>query len=131
MRIGDLLSLLSQKLNLENNRASCKDGLGGREAFCILPWFRPFFTLSPLCLREEDIDSRSDKDKISQSSSLFFCREEVTLVSNPMLLVCSPPLPAAWEVTELAAGCIFTNDCFSPPSPLPASLLSFFFQHDQ
>lgn len=93
MRISDLLSLLSQKLNLENNRASCKDGVGGREAFCILPWIHPFFTCSPLCLREQDIDSRGDKDKISQSSSLFFWREEVTLVSNLMLLAGSPPPP--------------------------------------
>lgn len=125
MRINDLLSLLSQKLNLENNRASHKDGKGSREAFCILPWFRPFFTLSSLCLHEEDIDSRSDKGKISQSSPLFFCREEVTLVSNLMLLVRSPPPCAAWEVTELAAGCIYTNNCFSPPAS-PSKLTKLF-----
>lgn len=100
MRISDLLSLLSQKLNLENNRASHKDGIGGREAFCILPWFCPFFTLSPLCLREEGIDSRSDRGQVSQSSSLFFCREEGSLVPNLMLLARSPPPCAAWEVSE-------------------------------
>lgn len=99
MRISDLLSLFSQKLNSENNRPSHKDGIGGREAFCILPWFCPFFSFSPLCLREEDIDSRSDRGKVSQSSSLFFCREEVSLVPNLLLLACSPPPPyAAWKV---------------------------------
>ena len=110
---------------MENNRASCKDGIGGREAFCILPWFFPLFTLSPLCLRDEDIDSRSDKDKVSQMSSLFFCREEVTLVSNPMLLAQSPPPRAAWEVTELAVGFIYTKDCSSHPAP-PSKLTKLF-----
>lgn len=37
VRISDVLSLLSQKLNLENNRTSRKDGVGGREGPDFIP----------------------------------------------------------------------------------------------
>lgn len=57
MRISDLLSLLSQQLNLENN--SIPQGWDRRQrGFLLSALFLPFFTLSPLCLREEDIDSK-------------------------------------------------------------------------
>lgn len=128
-RISDLLSLLSQKLNLENNRASHKDGIGGREAFCILPWFCPFFTLSPLCLREEGIDSRSDRGQVSQSSSLFFCREGQPCSKSNAPGVLSSSLCCLGSLRELLVA--FTLMTVFLPLPPPPSLLSFFFQHDQ